>query len=134
MRGRIRDKNDHLHRIFSPFHIQRCCEGSSLSLGTITSPGGNETGQVLLHDIDVRGESKLFGHVGFVLWRVITECNEPESDEVLRKVSRSRDLVADVTDGSACRLNVGTLAARRVLEKDDIPRIGGVRSDDQGIA
>ena len=87
-----------------------------------------------MHDIDVRGESKLFGHVGFVLWRVITECNEPESDEVLGKVSRSRDLVADATDGSACRLNVGTLAARRVLEEDDIPRIAGVRSDDQGIA
>lgn len=79
-------------------------------------------------------ESKLFGHIGFVLRRVIAERNEPESDEVLREVSRGGDLVADATDGFACRSNVGALAARRVLEKDDVPRMGSIKSNDQGIA
>jgi hypothetical protein len=49
-------------------------------------------------------------------------------------VSRGGDLVADVTDGFACRLNVRTLTARRVLEKDDVPRMGSIKSNDQGIA
>lgn len=65
---------------------------------------------------------------------MIAERNEPESDEVLRKLSRGGNLVADATDGFACRLNVGALAARRVLEKDDVPRMGGIRSSDREIA
>jgi hypothetical protein len=55
---------------------------------------------------------------------MVTERDEPESDEILGKVSRGRDLVADVTDGFASRLDVGALAARCILEKDDVARIG----------
>jgi len=120
----IRDQNDHLHGILRPLHVQRRCESRSLRLWSITSPRGDETGQVFLHDIDVRGESKLFGHVGIVLRGVISESNEPESDEVLGKISGGGDLVADVTDGFACRLDVGSLAACCILEKNDVSRIG----------
>ena len=55
---------------------------------------------------------------------MITERNEPESDEVLGKVFRGRDLVADVPNGFTCRLDIGPLAASCILEKDDVARIG----------
>ena len=131
MRRRIRDQNDHLHRILCPLHVKRRCERRSLCLWSITPPRGDETGQVFLHDVDVRGESKLFGYVGLVLWRVITERNEPESDEVLGKVFRGRDLVADVPDGFTCRVDIGPLASSCILEKDDVARIG--LSEGQGL-
>ena len=38
---------------------------------------------------------------------MITERNESESDEILRKVSRGRDLVADVTNDFTRRFNAG---------------------------
>jgi len=64
---------------------------------------------------------------------MITQCNESESDEILRKVSRAGDLVADVTDGFTRRLDVGALTARCVLEKHYVARNWGVRPKDQGI-
>lgn len=53
---------------------------------------------------------------------MITESNEPESNEILGKMSGTSDLVADITDGFACRLDVGALTARRVLEEDYVPK------------
>ena len=54
---------------------------------------------------------------------MITERNESESDEILGKVSRGRDLVADVMNGFARRLDIGALTARCVLEEDYVSRI-----------
>ena len=67
------------------------------------------------------------------MWGMITERNESESDEILGKVSRGRDLVADVTDGFTRRLNVGALAASCVLEKHYVARNWAIRPEDQGI-
>lgn len=80
MRRSISDQDNHLARCRSPIQVQRLSQCGSDRLRAISTATGEQRLEVLVHLLDVGRKSKVFGDVGVVLGRVVSEGYQADAE------------------------------------------------------
>ena len=121
MRRRICYQYHHLGRTLPPIHVERFDQRGGDSLWAIATPRCIQSRQMLVHFTDVGGKAKVLGHIGVVLGRMVTKCDEANTQIFLGlQTPRLVDVATYLSDVLRRRGDVAALAACAVLYKDEI--------------